>query len=256
MSKENGIFDRNYKKNFLTNVIARVDIASPQDTLKNKLPKELNNIAVMHFPISEPKSAFSQEFKITQSEFSTQKQDFIEWNFFGGKRDKRLTINQQYYFVEYKKYNNFETVKKEFVEFSEEFFNHFSEAQPSRIGLRYINEIDNHAENPLLWDKEINKKLLCLFKLNYSGSSPIRIFHNFEIKYSNFNLRFQFGIYNPDYPAIIHRRHFILDYDAYYQGMFDPSEISEFLVDFHSKIQDLFEDSITDKLREVMNETR
>jgi uncharacterized protein (TIGR04255 family) len=247
--------DKQYKKNFLTSVIARIDMVSPHSSLKNEIPKEMSNIALNYFPISEPKSAFAQEFTIERSKFSTNKEDFIEWNFFGENREKRLMVNQNSFFVNYQEYENYQTLYKEFIEFSQNFFLVFPDAQPKRLGLRYINEIDAKGVNPLNWDNEINKKLLCLLRLNYPDSHPIRIFHNYEIKCTDYKLRFQFGIHNPDYPAAIIRRRFILDYDAYYEGLIEPSEIPQYLNKFHSKIQELFEDSITDKLREVMDGT-
>lgn len=62
----------------------------------------------------------------------------------------------------------------------------------------------------------------------------------------------QFGIANPDYPAVIRKKQFVIDIDAYAHGVFELADIKQFLVDSHSKIQDIFEKSITDETRALM----
>jgi uncharacterized protein (TIGR04255 family) len=176
----------------------------------------------------------------------------MEWNFHGRNRDKRLTITPQAFFVAYKTYEAYENLRTEFVAMVEVFFSCFEQAQPSRLGLRYINQLDVPGENPLDWRRYINDKLLGLFSYAIQDAEPARIFHNFEAVFPNFNLRFQFGVHNPDYPAPIRRRLFILDYDAYFKGLLEPREISLYLDAYHHAIQALFEQSITDQLRGVM----
>ena len=66
-------------------------------------------------------------------------------------------------------------------------------------------------------------------------------------------LKIQYGMNNPDYPALIRSKEFILDYDAFYEGSQDKESIIENLERFHSKIEDMFEKSITDELRKVMS---
>jgi len=59
-------------------------------------------------------------------------------------------------------------------------------------------------------------------------------------------------MHNPDFPAPIKKKIFILDYDAYYDGFVERTEVETRLTLFHDKIQDLFEWSIQPKLREIM----
>jgi uncharacterized protein (TIGR04255 family) len=241
-----------YKRNFLTEVIARIDFVSPLDAVAKELPKAFSKVALMHFPIDEPKPAFAQELLVSEKEIATRRQEFMEWNFHGRNRDKRLTLTPQAFFVTYKKYEAYENLRTEFVAVVEVFFSCFEQAQPSRLGLRYINQLDVPGENPLDWGRYVNDRLLGLFSYSVQDAEPARIFHNFEAVFRNFNLRFQFGLHNPDYPAPIRRRLFILDYDAYFNGLLEPREISSSLDVYHDAIQALFEQSITDQLREVM----
>lgn len=92
-----------------------------------------------------------------------------------------------------------------------------------------------------------------MYTFEVPDTQPVRNFHNMEFKYDDFNLRFQFGMHNPDYPAAIRQKIFILDFDAYFQGAFENNQMPAMLDNFHNAIQTLFERSITDNLRERMN---
>ncbi len=244
-----------YKRNFLSEVIARVDLVSPLPSLERELPKDISKAALESFPIDEPKPVFTQELLVTEKELATRKQEFTEWNFYGRNREKYLRILPQAFFVVYKDYEKFENLQNEFLTIVKNFFGFFEQAQPSRLGLRYINQLDLAGSTPLDWRDHINGELLGLFSYAIEEAVPSRIFHNFETVFSDFNLRFQFGVHNPDYPAPIRRRAFVLDYDAYFQGLLEPKDIPECLDKYHIAIQKVFERSITGKLREVMNES-
>ena len=109
--------------------------------------------------------------------------------------------------------------------------------------------------NPLDWEEYISDELLGLLAYEVEGSDPIRIWHKLEFTFDDFIVRFQFGVNNPDHPAQIRRREFILDYDAYFEGLIEQQDIPDYLDKYHTAIQKMFERSITDKLREVMNES-
>ena len=60
-------------------------------------------------------------------------------------------------------------------------------------------------------------------------------------------------MHNPDYPAQIKKKIFILDMDVYFNGILNKSDILDHFPKFHSSIQDLFEDSITDAYRRILD---
>jgi uncharacterized protein (TIGR04255 family) len=74
-----------------------------------------------------------------------------------------------------------------------------------------------------------------------------------ELKYDDLDMRFQFGMPNPDYPAMMKRPQFVLDLDAYVQTAHDLGDSLQYMEQAHGLIQGLFERSITDQLRERMN---
>lgn len=59
---------------------------------------------------------------------------------------------------------------------------------------------------------------------------------------------------NPDYPSIIRKKSFILDFDAYLSGEQEISKMPDQVNKYHEKIEQLFENSIKNDLREKMNE--
>jgi uncharacterized protein (TIGR04255 family) len=243
-----------YKRNFLTEVIARIDLVSPLSCLEKEITKDIRKKALGRFPIEEPKQAFAHEIILSEKESATKKQPYTEWNYFGPNREKQLTIIPPAFFVAYKKYyDKYEELRDDFIAISNAFFQSYEQSQPSRLGLRYINELTLPGDNPLNWQEYVNNNLLGMFSYTIDDAAPSRIFHNYEVVFKNFNLRFQFGLHNPDYPAPIRRRVFILDYDAYFKGAIEPKDIPDCLDQFHSTIQGLFEKCITGKLREVMN---
>lgn len=205
------------------------------------------------FPIAEPKKAIAQELRISPDELRQKRSELTEWHFHGRDRDKTLTIVPTAVFVEYTSYKDYETLKEEFLGALSVFFDHFVDVIGSRLGLRYINNITLNDGAPLSWEDYLNERMLCLFQFYQEPGFLARVFHNIELNFGDFNLRYQFGMHNPDYPAPIKKKGFILDLDAYCQSPQDYSDITANLDVFHSRIQELFEMSITDNLREILN---
>jgi uncharacterized protein (TIGR04255 family) len=58
---------------------------------------------------------------------------------------------------------------------------------------------------------------------------------------------------NPDYPAPVKRPLYILDLDASVSQAHDLAEVMPYMENAHNLIQDIYERSITQKLRKKMN---
>jgi uncharacterized protein (TIGR04255 family) len=202
----------------------------------------------------EPKEALAQELQISPTQVSSQNTPFTQWHFHGRERDKTLVVLPASVFAVYNKYETFEKVQDEFIGVLKNFFSVFRDAQPSRLGLRYINKIHFPQGDPLDWSAYITKQMLVLLDFPKDKKSLTRLFHNLEMDYGEFNVRYQFGLHNPDYPAKIKQRVFLLDLDAYHQGPIELGEIEASLKQYHDSIQELFEMSITPELRQKMND--
>lgn len=71
-----------------------------------------------------------------------------------------------------------------------------------------------------------------------------------EFVYDDIKLRVQSGFFNPDYPAIIKRNHFVIDLDAYIDIPHTIGDTENYFSRLHDVIEENFELLITDKLRE------
>jgi len=244
-----------YDNVFLKDVIIRVDFISPIEQLKKQLPKALSSEVLKYYPISEPKKTIAKgfEFSVQGAVKSLADMESMVWNFYGKEREKILRIDSQALTINYKKYNKYHFLRDEFFNIVSTFFDVFPEAQGSRIGLRYINEITLEDENVFDWSKYINDNLLGVFNFYDNKSNYARLLNNIEFNFDDFILKFHFGMHNPDYPSKIVKKVFILDYDAFHQGLMDRTLIQNCVDKFHSKIQNLFEMSIKSDLREILN---
>lgn len=244
-----------YKRNFLKEVIARVDLLNPLPGVDTALPTALTETALRTFPIAEPREAVQKEVQVGPLGVAQSETRFTEWHFHDKDRTKTLTFGRQFILVQYKKYENYEIVRSEFLQVLDRISEHFQDIHPTRVGLRYVNVIERNEPDPLNWSNYLDPSLLSLFSFPQDAdrNALSRVFHNIELSFDVFNLRYRLGMHNPDYPARIRQKVFILDLDAYTQSIVELGEIGRLLDTFHGAIQRYFEKSIKEDLRSIMN---
>ncbi|MBF0362765.1 MAG: TIGR04255 family protein [Oligoflexia bacterium] len=244
-----------YKKNCLSSVIVRTDFFSPLKEIENSFDSVLYKQVLALFPIPEPRTSFTHELKLSQNNVETQREQFTEWRFHSKSRSKTVIFSPTAIIISYAVYSSYEEVKGDFSSV----FNMFSEKYPAtqvaRIGIRYINNIEMiYEKEPTIWNSYINSNLIKSFDFFPQRKEYLsRLFQNIEYNFGDFVLRFQCGMHNPDYPDIIKKKVFILDYDAFRQGAVDSAELASFLGKMHDCIQKTFEESITDEYRQFLN---
>ena len=128
----------------------------------------------------------------------------------------------------------------------------------NRIGLRYVDQIEIAKEGTTrtswasFWNKYIDSKLIQSLAFADDDKQIARQMNSIEMNYERFMLRFQYGIYNADYPAPNKKHSFIIDTDVYSAGLYDGDECNSLLDIFHEKASMWFEKSIKDALRKKM----
>ncbi|HUQ84898.1 MAG TPA: TIGR04255 family protein [Candidatus Limnocylindrales bacterium] len=243
-----------YKKTYLTSVIIRIDLASPISEIEKGLPKNITKNILKFFPISEPQKVTEGSIKFESAAIQTGPTRLLTiWNFYGKEREKTLSVAEQNLFIEYRTYKSFENLKEEFLSVLNAYLKDFPDAQINRLGLRYVNNIEIYESNPTDWHEYISGDLLSSFKITSNEEKLTRNFHILGAVKDECNLTFQFGMHNPDYPAPIKKKVFILDFDSYFQGEQEISGIEKNIELSHELIQKYFEKSITQKLRLKMN---
>ena len=241
-----------YKEPFLKEVIFRIDFPSPIESLERTVPKDLLKEISNRFPISEPRKAHTQEFQFSGSSLQAKTNEVTQWVYFGKEREKSLILDSAALIISIKEYITYEEFVDDTKHILEVFFKVFNEISAARIGLRYVNLIDLNEPDPFSWKDYINEEILGIIDFHVEKQFLTRVFHIVEYNFDGLAVKYQFGIANPDYPAHIKRKQFVLDIDAYSHGSFDYGEVLTVIDDAHSKVQDIFEKSITDKLRAKM----
>jgi uncharacterized protein (TIGR04255 family) len=244
-----------YKKNFLTKVIARIDFL-PINSIKTSLSADLSKKITKIFPISEPKKELiGIKYQLSHKEVKKEELGSkAEWHFHSKDRDKNLCIASDFFYIEYIVFDNFKKAKHELFGILEYLFKSYHEIQINRSGLRYINNIEFDDTNLFDWSEYLNDNLLSIFNIPQRKDIIHRALHLLELNYGYMNLRFQYGMFNPDFPAQIRRKIFTLDLDAYLEGPQNENEIKDNFVKFNNEAEKLFEISIKDNLRRIMNE--
>ncbi len=242
-----------YRKSFLKQVIAKVDFASPISQLEKGVSSKLLNAIIKNFPIIEPSEIVAHEISFQENAVNSKQTKSKQWNYFGKDRGKQLTLAPQSIFVSYSAYTKSDEVKEQFGQVIEALAKVYPDTKASRFGLRYINEIEFDLPNPIKWDEYVDPKLLGSIDFFVGDDQITRLISIAEINYDDINVRFQYGMPNPDYPAPVKRPLFILDLDASVSQAHDLSEVMPYMDDAHDRIQALFERSITDSLREKMD---
>ncbi|HNJ75663.1 MAG TPA: TIGR04255 family protein [Azospira sp.] len=243
-----------YTKTYLKDVILRVDFAAPVGNLvKKRLPGKLTKAALSRFPVAESQKITAQELQFSASgSLSSNSREETQWTFHGNEREKNIVIAPQFLVMRHSAYKSYE-------ELADDFFCVFgtlaeieSDLVISRIGLRYINVISIDDGNPLDWNEYIADSLLGIINSAHKKQNLSRSFHVLEYAFENINLKCQFGIANPDYPAAIRRRQFVIDMDAYSVTSHDTGTLRDVIDESHEFIQDFFESAITSETRKLM----
>lgn len=243
-----------YKKNFLKQVIAKIDFAVPVPQFASDLPKQALTVIKKRFPVREEKKQVTQQLMFSTAA-GVRQAKAETFQFFYHSRDKSrvVTTTAESMLVEHKKYKSFETLQEDFVTSMNAIEAVANGLQIQRFGLRYIDNIEFPKEQkPTDWTKYIQDDLLTSFDIADDRSKICRAFNVLEMNYGDFHLRFQYGMPNPDFPAVIKQKIFVLDYDAFCQGPLTTTEVTAKLVHFHDMINDSFESVIKDGLREKM----
>lgn len=246
---------RPYKRPFLKTVVVRADFASPSAVMESPVAVER---ILRIFPIPEHAQVVTQvvEMPPTGEERVIGQNTRTELNFFAKDRSSKVFLAETFCGIQYFSYNDFDELFSAFANVMTTLTEVDSELQIKRLGLRYVNDIrPTNQARPLVWTNLIKASLLAPFKLN-RGHKVTRAFQVLELLVDDFNLKFQYGMPNLDYPAPIRQKSFILDMDAYFDGILDAQEVGHMLKRFHAEIESTFEASITDKLRKMMDDER
>lgn len=242
-----------YKKNYLAEVVARIDFAQPANSLSTPaLPKSIRDVITKRYAIFESSKGMRQGIEISDTGVKTQNEEFHQWTFSGSEREKTIIINKDSITVSLKKYVDWKEFKLDVFEPIQSIVACESQAYIARTGLRFVNIFDDLLQNKGQVSNYFSKMLASPIAYLDIGEHCSRSFLVTEYLHNEVKLRMQTGMYNPDYPAKIKKLDFIVDLDAYVDTPHAFSEVDSFLDDLHQKIQNHFESSITQELKNLL----
>lgn len=244
-----------YKKNYLQEVVARIDFASPIKALNEAvLPQKVQEALKSRYPIFESTKSFSQQFLINEQGFHTQSHEIQQWVYHGENREKTITVTPESITVSIKQYKDYDEFKLDVTKPIDEISKIEGNIFINRTGLRYVNVIPNKTNKYDELIENFHPMIALPFKEIIDTANLSRLIQISEYIHDEVKCRLQSGIFNPDYPAKIKNREFILDMDAYIDTPHSFSNINQLFDSLHDVIQSKFEESITPNLRNELNE--
>lgn len=240
--------NRQYKRNFLSSVLCRIDFPVIL-SLQQSPPAKFQEVVTNKFPFVNEKIGtlvYDVERDIGRRELLSR------WIFSDKEKNKKIFIQPDSLILEWNKYSKFEEFKEELEFIIKNFFEIHPVGIIKRIGLRYINQIVLDSGNPLEWKELIRDELITHLDFVTDKKQLARSMHIIETNYGDYSVRFQYGLFNSEYPSPISRKEFTLDYDCYTREEVEYPEIIPTVSKFNGVITNLFEESILDGLRKIM----
>ena len=238
-----------YKKDYLTNVICRIDFINRLNFSTDQINRLKNDISE-DFPNMKDMDVSFIEVMMGPEEDRTIRKKGKVYEF--AHEGKLVRIEPECLVFEFKQYTGFdqfrELVKK--VLNSLDLLN--NSVRSKRMGLRYINQIRLDEGDPFDWNGLIVDSLVPKTVYTKDKNVLSRSLGWVDLTYDDFYVRFHYGMFNSEHPNPIARKEFVLDFDCYTKDEQDLSDVSTLLDRFHEKIKEMFECSILDDLRQIM----
>jgi uncharacterized protein (TIGR04255 family) len=238
-----------YKQNPIKEVIIRIDFSNSIESFKENIPKKVFEEIKTKFPIAEVRENYINHVVIDKTEITKNKELLKEWVFHSN--NNKLILNKNVLILSIIDYKTSKSLLKDFSVPWQAIRELINDQYIKRIGIRYINHIEAENNDQL---KEFIIESIIPFELDTAFKfNPIKLSNSYEIKIEDSKLRFNYGLLNPNYPSPITNTIFVLDFDCFYDGLLEIDEVIEKIKTYHSYIQDLFEKSIKQPYRDILN---
>ncbi len=240
---------RKYKSNYITNVILNFRFQKVLELMEGKPPSDFQKKVTNIFPSIEQLSG--DIYQLSPKLFKSEKR--VGWVFSNKEKNKKIFLEPETLEIEYNQYSTFDDFFNAVKLVYNALIDIYSIKIIKRISLRYINQIYFKSGNPLDWSLYIKKSLFKFPNDFFSEKTePLRYLYSLEFKENDYNIRFNYGLFNTEFPSPINRKEFVLDYDCYLKEDIETSEVLEKVKEFHEIEDRWFEMSILQPLRKKM----
>lgn len=240
-----------YKRNFITDVIFRIDFKSIPQLQAGDQPEEFEKNIKSEFPIKKPIEQRGLKFEGRGEEMSVEKMPSqTVWTYSDEEKNKTIELAAGSLIVNCKKYESFVMFEEDIMSTLKHFLSAYNLDCAERVGLRYIDRIVLDEKDIFAWEEYINKDLVKNLDFIDDKNALRRVMQVYEVALKpDTNLRFQCGIFNSWYPGNLLQKEFYIDCDCYSPTQTKVDEISDKIKDFHSLCSEYFEKSITENFR-------
>ncbi len=251
-----------YGRNYLSEVIVRVDFVSPPPNTENDLPSPLLNLIAEQHPIRVDPVVIPNVRINTAPDGTTTIEPAAAKQMDFQSRDRRRSLRWTPGFLclMYGRdgYTSFDGLLGCFMPIVDKVVEIYGDSVAfSRLGLRYVDTIDRLGEgDPLEWSEWVKPEYLQFLSIVQGDERALisRAIQRLELNYGDIMVRAKWGIDNPDYPAAVRRRQFLFDTDVFERALIEAGTIRERLLVFKDIALRRFEALITDAFRAHLNE--
>lgn len=249
-----------YKRNFITEVILRVDFETPLTKLTSDQLKQLRSLDILQ------QSEFKEEeVKELELKFEPEEQSFRLSTI--GRRGKyslkngigTFILDNKAFLLEANKYERFDAFFNTFKRGYRALQDVLDIKQFKRIGLRFINRIEvDELDSITAWTMYINPDLIA----DYAKIAPTegdfslrRNMNDMFLSDGEYLVHYRIGIWNKDFPSKITNKEFIVDIDCHIDNVVLESEDILNRPPLMSQITfDTFNFIVTDELIKLLEE--
>lgn len=244
-----------YKKNYLTNVIASIQFIEPVDFLSEKvLPDNIKFSLKDNFPIYQSQITTSNNVFFGTNGIATNQNQIYQNIFYSLDRNETIIFNKNEISISFQKYKSYDEFKKKIFLPLQEVSKVNNSIVIGRTGLRYINAFPNLEQTYIYIKENFHSMIGAQFNSLINESNLTRNVNIIEYLFDDIKLRIQSGIFNQNFPAPIVNKQFLLDFDAYLDLPHFLISENENFEKLHSIIETKFEELISDSLKDFLNE--
>ena len=246
-----------YRRNFLSQVVFRIDY-DPLPALLSTERSEFSERIKARFPvvIGHPTAQISINVGPAVSGFE-QRVVGVQWEHRqeGGASWPLVSLSPNALTIEYggAGYDHFPPFRADLELAIGAWTDLYKDAPIHRVGLRYVNEISFKEGHALDWqgilNEEIIRSTLAAIPEERKLARSVHQVHTFS---NECTVLMTYGLINPDFPAEVVRRQFVIDIDCSRTGPLHGNEVMAIVDKLNATAEKTFEASIEDGLRQQM----
>ena len=238
-----------YKRNYIKLLVLRLDFKR----LENFNIKDFTSLKLLKdYPTEKRQQKIDFLATLSKEKQTVDKVEYDEYRYYDKSMNNCVCFSGDAVFFEIKSHFSYEKLQKQFSEIFKILDSKYKIESFNRLGLRYVNEIEDFKEEYFSKELLINQSFLKnLIEKNKSFEETLSL-GRMGLKNDNTTTNFVYGKPNKNYPAKQTDRIFLLDYDSFTTGI-HRDHLLDSIDKLHQNIGSLFEASITDTLRKEMN---